>query len=107
MGQADSGVSGGAFDHSAARLDEAAALGVVQDELGRPVLDQPARVHVLGLDPDVSADFGGKRRELEKRRVAYGGRNVGATSGTNGGTKSGAVEMRRNRLAEKETLDIG
>ena len=74
MGQADSGVSGGAFDHSAARLDEAAAFGVVQDELGRPVLDQPARVHVLGLDPDVSADFGGKRRELEKRRVAYGGR---------------------------------
>ena len=75
QGQADAGIAGRAFDDHAAGPQQAALLGVADDEQRGAVLDRLAGIHELGLAEDVAA--GRLRRGLQpdQRRVADGVKN--------------------------------
>ena len=68
--QADPGISGGPFDDDAARPQQAALLGVLDDVERRPVLDRAARVEELGLAEDRASRLFGGPPQLDQRRVS-------------------------------------
>ncbi len=72
MGEADSGVAGGALDDRASRLDEAALFGVLDDVEGSAVLDASSWFHELGLAEHLAAGLGADLVETDERRVADG-----------------------------------
>ncbi len=104
-GQADAGVAGGALDDPAAGLQQAAPLGVADDEERGAVLDRLAGVHELGLAQDLAAGGLAGAAQADQRRVADGVEDAGpdgslAHAGLNRRrTGSGAREDRRQALA--------
>lgn len=66
MGEADAGVSGGAFDDGAAGLEEAEFLGVLDDVEGGAVFDAAAGVLEFGFAEDVAAGFFGEALEADE-----------------------------------------
>ncbi|MCY1536772.1 hypothetical protein D9M68_722420 [compost metagenome] len=72
VGQADAGIACRAFDHGAAGLQQAAALGVADDVERGAVLDRAARVQEFGLAVDIAAGLGAQPRQPDQRGVANG-----------------------------------
>lgn len=67
MCKTNTSVSGGAFDDSTARLQEALALGVFDDEEGGAVLDGATGILEFGLSEDVAAGLFGEALETDER----------------------------------------
>jgi len=64
--EANTSVSSGAFDDSTARLQEALALGVFDDEEGGAILDRATGVLEFGLSEDIAAGLFGEALEADE-----------------------------------------
>src|SRR4029077_6323314 len=68
--ESDAGVAGGALDDRAARLQDAAALGIQDDPLCSPILDRAARIHELRFPQDFAARLLAQAPQADQRGVA-------------------------------------
>src|SRR5690606_27238222 len=66
----DSGVAGGTLDNSAAWLQTAAPLGILDDRTSSAVLDRAARIHELRFAENLTTGEITEAIETDKRRIA-------------------------------------
>ena len=71
-GQADAGVAGGGLDQGVPGLQRPAPLGVLDQVQRRSVLDRPAGVKALHLDPQLARQMVPEPIEAHHRRMADG-----------------------------------
>ena len=70
MREPDAGIAGRAFDDRAARLEAAAALGVVDDGTRRAILHRAAGIHEFGLAENLAAGLVAETIQADQRRIA-------------------------------------
>ena len=74
--ESHAGVAGGAFNNRAARLQDAAALGIVNHPFADAIFHGAAGIHVIGLHVDFGLEAFREAIEPNEGRAAHGFEDV-------------------------------